>query len=97
MAPRRQNNLRFLSKVYQNLPDSLKYKQPLSAESSLLSDVKVVNTVPESTIADRLELRLGAIESLLKQILTQKRIKIVQRDQDDLIVKVIDLPAEQSD
>lgn len=94
MANRR--GLRFLSKVYQNLPAEIIQRPTLHL---VKKEGKAPSaTVPEP-IRDRasLEARLDRIELLLGKLVTQKRLKTVERDEDDLIVRVIDEPLNESE
>jgi hypothetical protein len=94
MANRR--GLRFLAKVYQNLPAEIIRRPTLHL-------VKKEGTAPAATVPEpiydraSLEARLDRIELLLGKLVTQKRLKTVERDQDDLIVRVIDEPLNESE
>lgn len=87
-----RGGLRFLARVYQNLPDDIKNRS--SNGLSVIPTIKESAVVPKNTSITDLISRLDSIEQLLNKILIQKRVKLVERDSDDLIVRVVDIPME---
>lgn len=92
-----RDGLRFLSKVYKNLPREYKTKGIVTPTAKI---IPITSAIPrplpleESDPIDRLEARLQKIERLLEKLLIQKREKTVFRDNDDLIVRVVDQPLQ---
>ena len=85
-----RSGIRFLSKILRNLPaDFLQQKEPERQVSS-----KTVPLVKESSLAPKFEDRLEKIEQLLERLVNQVRVKEVFRDEDDLVVKILDKPYE---
>ncbi|SRR6266446_748385 len=92
-----KDGLRFLSKIYKNLPNEMKTRGVITPTAKI---IPITNAVPRPSISEeadpiqRLEERLQKIERLLEKILTQKREKTVFRDSDDLIIRVVDQPIQ---
>lgn len=89
-----RSGLRFLSRVFANLPDEIK-KRPASNGFHKPAVVEPTVTVSPPSIGDLLS-RLDRMEVILSKILTQKRVKVVERDSDDLIIRVTDIPMEEN-
>ncbi len=94
-----KDGLRFLSKIYKNLPQDLKERGTVTPTARIIpitSALPRIPTVEEFDPIQKLEERLQNIERLLEKILTQKREKTVFRDSDDLIIRVVDQPIQDS-
>jgi hypothetical protein len=89
-----KDGLRFLSKIYKNLPPEFRDRPvtPTARVIPITSALPKTPIVEEYDSVQRLEERLQKIELLLERLLIQKREKIVFRDKDDLIERVIDQP-----
>jgi len=88
-----RQGLRFLAKIYQNLSPTLLQRssnQPVPKETTA-----PINQVQSSKGID-IESRLQNIEALLNTIIKQRRVRTVERDADDLIVRIVDSPAEEA-
>ena len=87
-----RHGLRFLAKIYNNLPQEVLQRATNTAmvqQKPISTQIPVSETLVTSV---NLEARLQKIEYLLEKMLNQKRIRTVERDEDALIVKIVDSP-----
>lgn len=94
-----KDGLRFLSKIYKNLPQDFRGRGPVTPLARVIPITSALPRMPiveEVDPVQRLEERLQKIERLLERLLIQKREKLVFRDKDDLIERVVDQPIEDT-
>ena len=96
-----RNGLRFLTKVYRNLSPAVLHRTVrqdfhiVPKESSMLPVPKAPIPQPIS-IQSSVDARLQRIEGLLEKLLLQKRVRTVERDEDDLVIRVVDQPMDEA-
>jgi len=88
--------IRFLSKIYKNLSDQQRNGFVTTRKDTVPVSIQEPTSKKISSNVE-LEERLRHIESLLEKILMQKRVRVVERDDDDLIARIIDQPLDGSE